>query len=520
MTLTQERTDGLAAPPPGAEPVVLATYGLTKSFGGKLAVDHLDLTVRRGDVFGFLGPNGAGKTTTIRMIVGLIYPTSGYATVIDHQVPRDKKEALKHIGGFVEVPAFYGNMSARRNLRLMGGLNGQVDEARISEVLDIVGLRERADSKVGDYSHGMKQRLGIANALINKPELVILDEPTSGLDPQGMKDVRELVRELGTGGTTVFLSSHLLHEVEQVCNRAVIINRGKVVIEGPVSELHPEHSSVKLLTADQGKARDVVAALVGAQNVDARRGVPDRAGGRRRGARDGRQAGRGGRRRRRRHPRPRAGPRRLLPGPHAELRCRYRRGGRRLGRCDMMLLRREFTKLIHQKRSYVGWAGLLAVPLLITLALYLNRNNHHRGDGPGGLISLAKHEGLFMPVAAIFLLLGFPAAVAGLDGRRLPARRRGRDRHDQDLAHALHQPRRRARLEVGHRHHLRHHRPGAGVRRRPDRRRPGVRAARPRPALGSDRERDPRPVADASCHSSTCWSAWSASCRSRCCSPP
>ena len=267
MTLTQERTGGLAATPPGAEPVVLSTHGLTKSFGGKLAVDHLDLTVRRGDVFGFLGPNGAGKTTTIRMIVGLIYPTSGYATVLDHQVPRNTKEALKHIGGFVEVPAFYGNMSARRNLRLMGSLNGQVDESRVSEVLDVVGLRERADSKVGDYSHGMKQRLGIANALINKPELVILDEPTSGLDPQGMKDVRELVRELGTGGTTVFLSSHLLHEVEQVCNRAVIINRGKVVIEGPVSDLHPEHASVKLLTADQGKARDVLAALVGAQNV-------------------------------------------------------------------------------------------------------------------------------------------------------------------------------------------------------------------------------------------------------------
>jgi ABC-2 type transport system ATP-binding protein len=267
MTMTQDRTDERPAPPNGVEPVVLATYGLTKSFGATLAVDHLDLTVRRGDVFGFLGPNGAGKTTTIRMIVGLIYPTSGYATVIDHQVPRDKIEALRHIGGFVEVPAFYGNMSARRNLRLMGGLNAQVDEKRIAEVLDIVGLSERADSKVGDYSHGMKQRLGIANALINSPELVILDEPTSGLDPQGMKDVRELVRELGKDGTTVFLSSHLLHEVEQVCNRAVIINRGRVVIEGPVSELHPEHSSVKLLTSDQGKARDVVAALVGAQQV-------------------------------------------------------------------------------------------------------------------------------------------------------------------------------------------------------------------------------------------------------------
>jgi ABC-2 type transport system ATP-binding protein len=267
MTMTQDRTDERPAPPNGVEPVVLATYGLTKSFGNTLAVDHLDLTVRRGDVFGFLGPNGAGKTTTIRMIVGLIYPTSGYATVIDHQVPREKIEALRHIGGFVEVPAFYGNMSARRNLRLMGGLNAQVDEKRIAEVLDIVGLSERADSKVGDYSHGMKQRLGIANALINHPELVILDEPTSGLDPQGMKDVRELVRELGAGGTTVFLSSHLLHEVEQVCNRAVIINKGRVVVEGPVSELHPAHSSVKLLTSDQEKARATVAALVGPQAV-------------------------------------------------------------------------------------------------------------------------------------------------------------------------------------------------------------------------------------------------------------
>ena len=257
---------------------MLATHELTKSFGDTLAVDHLSLSVRRGDVFGFLGPNGAGKTTTIRMIVGLIYPTSGYAEVLDHQVPRDKEEALRHIGGFVEVPAFYANMSARKNLRLMGSLNGRVDEARIDEVLDIVGLRERADSKVGDYSHGMKQRLGIANALINKPELVILDEPTSGLDPQGMKDVRELVRELGAGGTTVFLSSHLLHEVEQVCNRAAIINKGRVVVEGPVSELRPEHSAVKLLTSDQDRARAVVAALLGAHAGRARRGVPDRRG--------------------------------------------------------------------------------------------------------------------------------------------------------------------------------------------------------------------------------------------------
>ena len=243
--------------------------------------------------------------------------------MIDHQVPRDKIEALRHIGGFVEVPAFYGNMSARRNLRLMGSLNGAVDEARINEVLDIVGLRERADSKVGDYSHGMKQRLGIANALINKPELVILDEPTSGLDPQGMKDVRELVRELGAGGTTVFLSSHLLHEVEQVCNRAAIINRGRVVVEGPVSELHPEHSSVKLLTADQDRARAGRGRPGRRPARRPRRGVPDRRG--RATARCARWSARlvaDEHRRRRRHPGARAGPRGLLPGPHAELRRR------------------------------------------------------------------------------------------------------------------------------------------------------------------------------------------------------
>src|SRR5450830_926171 len=248
-------------------PVVLTTHGLTKIFDGLVAVDHLDLSVRQGDVFGFLGPNGAGKTTTIRMIFGLIYPTSGHVEVLDHRVPQDKREALRHIGGFVEVPAFYGNMSARRNLRLIGRLNDVKDEKRIEEVLDTVGLLERADSKVGDYSHGMKQRLGIANAFLNQPELVILDEPTSGLDPQGMKDVRELVRELGAGGTTVFLSSHLLNEVEQVCNRAAIIDKGRVVVEGPVSELRPEHQAVKVLTSDQARAREVIAAFLGADQV-------------------------------------------------------------------------------------------------------------------------------------------------------------------------------------------------------------------------------------------------------------
>ncbi|MCE5253563.1 MAG: ABC transporter ATP-binding protein [Actinomycetia bacterium] len=249
-------------------PVVLSAHDLTKDFKKLRAVDRLNLSVCRGDVFGFLGPNGAGKTTTIRLIFGLAYPTSGYVQVLDHHVPHDRQEALRHMGGFVEDPMFYGNMTARRNLRMIGRMRGEVDEERITEVLEMVGLSERGDSKVGGYSHGMRRRLGIALALIHNPELVILDEPTSGLDPQGMKDVRELIRTLGRQGTTVFLSSHLLHEVELVCNRAAIMRKGRVVVQGPVSALHPTANAVKILTGDQRRALEVLRGLVGAQGVD------------------------------------------------------------------------------------------------------------------------------------------------------------------------------------------------------------------------------------------------------------
>src|SRR5665648_500313 len=188
------------APCPDA-PVVLSTHGLTKDFKDVRAVDDLDLAVCRGDVFGFLGPNGAGKTSTIRMIFGLIYPTQGHVEILGHRVPDERQEALRHVGGFVDDPVFYGNMSAHRNLRLFGGMNGPVSEERIGEVLEMVGLSTRADSKVGGYSHGMRQRLGIALALIHRPDVVVLDEPTSGLDPAGMRDVRGLVRDLATTGT-------------------------------------------------------------------------------------------------------------------------------------------------------------------------------------------------------------------------------------------------------------------------------------------------------------------------------
>lgn len=242
----------------GDENFVLTTHGLTKDFKKLRAVDNLDLSVCRGDVFGFLGPNGAGKTTTIRLIFGLTYPTSGYVTIAGHTMPQDRREALRHVGGFVDDPTFYGNMTARRNLRMLGRMNGEVSEERISDVLEMVGLSERGKSKVGGYSHGMKQRLGIALALIHSPDVIILDEPTSGLDPQGMKDVRELIRELGRHGTTIFLSSHLLHEVELVCNRAAIVRKGRLIAQGPVASLHPTGGSVKFLTGNQGRALEVM----------------------------------------------------------------------------------------------------------------------------------------------------------------------------------------------------------------------------------------------------------------------
>jgi ABC-2 type transport system ATP-binding protein len=247
--------------------VVLATHGLTKRFGDLVAVDHLDIAVCRGDVYGFLGPNGAGKTTVIRMVLGLIRPSEGHVEVLGSRVPEHRTEALRHLGGFVDDPVFYGAMTARRNLWLLGEMSGGVEPERISEVLETVGLAERADTKVGGFSHGMKQRLGIAQALLHRPDVIVLDEPTSGLDPGGMKDVRELIRGLGEQGTTVFLSSHLLHEIELVCNRAAIVNHGKVVAEGPVSELRPAGMAVRVTVDDRRRAVEVLRELPGTPSI-------------------------------------------------------------------------------------------------------------------------------------------------------------------------------------------------------------------------------------------------------------
>lgn len=219
------------------EPIIAASK-LTKRFRRVPAVDGLDLTVERGDVFGFLGPNGAGKSTTLRMMVGLIRPTRGCVRLFGYDAWREHCAALRKVGAMIETPAFYKYLTGRDNLRVLYNMGGNCTAKQIDEALDIVGLLDRAKDKVKGYSQGMRQRLAIALAILGKPELILLDEPTNGLDPQGMKEVRDLIRRLSNDlNFTVFLSSHLLHEVEQVCTQIAVVNKGRVIERGSVNEL-------------------------------------------------------------------------------------------------------------------------------------------------------------------------------------------------------------------------------------------------------------------------------------------
>lgn len=218
--------------------IILQTFGLGKRYGKRWAVRDLDLTVHRGDVFGFLGPNGAGKSTTIRMLLTLITPTVGRVELFGRSVHHHRSASLKRVGGLVERADFYLYLSARRNLEIVASLRGDGSAKDIDRVLDIVGLTARANDKVKAYSHGMKQRLGIAQALLGSPEFVVLDEPTTGLDPQGIKEVRELIKQLSESGTvTIFLSSHLLAEIEQTATHMAIINQGSLAVQGKVADL-------------------------------------------------------------------------------------------------------------------------------------------------------------------------------------------------------------------------------------------------------------------------------------------
>ena len=220
---------------PGAPPI--QARSLVKRYGRITAVDHVDLTVSRGDVYGYLGPNGAGKTTSMRMLLGLIRPDEGAVTLFGRDPLIDGVRALEGVAGFVEAPRFYPYLSGRRNLELVAALDGDGAAGRIDAALDTVDLADRARDKVGGYSHGMRQRLGIAGALLRDPRLLLLDEPATGLDPAGMRDMRLLVRRLADQGMTVLLSSHLMAEVEELCNRVAIISKAAVRYEGSLHEL-------------------------------------------------------------------------------------------------------------------------------------------------------------------------------------------------------------------------------------------------------------------------------------------
>ena len=241
--------------------------GLVKRYGELVAVDDVDLTVQPGDVYGYLGPNGAGKTTSLRMMLGLIRPTAGTVKLFGRD-PQLGVAALEGVAGFVEAPRFYPYLSGRTNLELLAAFDGGDARRRVDVVLETVELADRAHDRVGGYSHGMRQRLGIASALLREPRLLLLDEPATGLDPGGMRDMRVLVRRLADEGMTVVLSSHLMPEVEELCNRVAIVRSGAIVYEGEIAELkRTAGSSYRLRTTDNEVALGLCGRWDGVQDV-------------------------------------------------------------------------------------------------------------------------------------------------------------------------------------------------------------------------------------------------------------
>ena len=249
--------------------VVVRTEGLTKHFGSVRAVEGVDLEVHRGEVFGFLGPNGAGKTTTIGMLLGLIHPTAGRAELLGEPVAPGRTRVLRRVGALVGRPGLVPYLSGRENLRLLAYLYPDVEPHRVEEVLRQVGLAEAADRKVKGYSTGMRQRLGLAAAILHRPELLILDEPTNGMDPAGMREVRDLIRRLADEGVTVFLSSHLLHEVEQVCDRVAVLDKGKIVAQGPVDRLLEGEPTIRVRVPSPQAAVQALRSLPEVQHLEA-----------------------------------------------------------------------------------------------------------------------------------------------------------------------------------------------------------------------------------------------------------
>ena len=239
---------------------VLKTAGLSKRYGKRLALTDLSLAVKRGRVYGFLGPNGSGKTTAISLILGLMAPTAGHVELFGLDTRVQLTPALKRVGAVLEGVDFYPHLSGRDNLRICGAVSGGVAESRVEEVLGTVGLSGRARDKVRGYSMGMRQRLAVAAALLHDPDLLVLDEPTNGMDPAGMREFRDLIRELGHGGKTVFVSSHLLNEVQQMCDEVGIVKEGHLIAQRSVADLL-EGSLLELRVTDTEAALDVLRSL-------------------------------------------------------------------------------------------------------------------------------------------------------------------------------------------------------------------------------------------------------------------
>jgi ABC-2 type transport system ATP-binding protein len=249
---------------------VLETHQLSKSFGPITAVNQVNLQVRPGELFGFLGPNGAGKTTTIGMVLGLVAPSAGQVQIFGQPVTPNQTHPLRRVGSLVGAPALLPYLSGLDNLRLLARLSGDANNGRVAEVIEQVGMGHAAGRKVQGYSTGMKQRIGLAAALLHRPDLIILDEPTNGLDPKGMREVRQLLRDLAADGVTIFLSSHLLYEVEQLCDRVAVLNRGQIVAEGKVADLLGEESAVvKLRVPSPTQAEEALRSLAGVTRLGA-----------------------------------------------------------------------------------------------------------------------------------------------------------------------------------------------------------------------------------------------------------
>ncbi len=254
--------------------VALATQGLAKRYGSRVALDGLDLRVPNGVVYGFLGPNGAGKTTTMRILTGLIHPDAGRVEVLGRPFGRGDRKRLFEVGALIESPSFYPFLSGRENLRALAATGAPTSKVRVDELLQLVNLQDRAGDKVSGYSLGMKQRLGIAGALLSDPKLLLLDEPANGLDPAGIAGMRETLRALAASGKTVFVSSHLLSEVQQLADVVGIIARGKLVREGPIEDLLRAEGTVRVRVAvDQvPTAGPTLEQIAGAGTVTLERG--------------------------------------------------------------------------------------------------------------------------------------------------------------------------------------------------------------------------------------------------------